>query len=171
MTPNQTLRDALFDLAREFRGAFCLRESQSGLSGWLTLETADDLTAVATALKTLGARLSMATAMAASERGAGRVIAWHFDIDGSTVTVKLTVPEGGTVASLVPLFRNADWHEREFMELYDIAVTGRSDNRRLFLDESVSGQVMDRLIPLSVLSNAASTNMLFEKLITRREVL
>lgn len=171
MTKIQDLRDALFSLARTVRGSFTLREGQGGLSGWLTLAETDDLPAVAARLKAIEARLSMVTAMAATERGAGREIAYHFDIAGSAVTVKVLVPAGGAVATLVPFFRNADWHEREFMELYDIAVTGRTDNRRLFLDESVTGQVMDRLIPLSVLSNAASTNMLFEKLLTRREVL
>jgi NADH-quinone oxidoreductase subunit C len=169
MTDPQDLRDALFSLAARRRGGFTLSEGRCGrITAWLALADKDDLRSAAADLKAIGARLSMVTAMAGAEPGTGEV-AYHFDIEGSTLTVKVSVAAGGSVDTLVPLFRNADWHEREFMELYDIEVAGRTDNRRLFLDESVAGQVMDRLIPLSVLSNAASTNMLFEKLLTSRE--
>lgn len=166
---DRTTRNDVIALAGTIRGDFRLDEGTHGLvTAWFTLADKGDLAAACRSLKAMGARLSMITALRAESAGEN-AIAYHFDIDGSTVTLKVALASGDAVETIVPVFRNADWHEREFMELYDIKVTGRLDNRRLFLDESVDGRVMERLIPLSVLSNAASTTMLFEKLISSRE--
>lgn len=156
-------------VARTIPGDFSLAEEKAGrVTAWIALAQSDDLVAAARSLKAIGARLSMITALADQPEGIN-TIAYHFDIEGSTVTLKVGVEPGGSVATIVPLFRNADWHEREFIELYDIHVSGRTNSQRLFLDETVERRVMQRLIPLSVLSNAASTTMLFEKLIVDRE--
>ncbi|MBB5049943.1 NADH:ubiquinone oxidoreductase subunit C [Rhodopseudomonas rhenobacensis] len=169
MTDASTIKDRVMSIARMIRGEFSISENRHGrVTAWITLADKDDLIATCHALKAFDARLSMITALA--DRNAGfNLLAYHFDIEGSTVTVKVKLVSGASIDSIVPIFRNADWHEREFMEFYDIKCTGRTDNRRLFLDESVDGRVMERLIPLSVISNAASTNMLFERLITDRE--
>ena len=50
--------------------------------------------------------------------GTSYEVDYHFDLGGDTLTVIAYVPQGGSIASLTPLFRNADWHEREMMELY-----------------------------------------------------
>ena len=42
-------------------------------------------------------------------------INYHFDVNGDTVTLIAHVPYGGEIASLTPLFRCADWPERELM--------------------------------------------------------
>ena len=170
MTEPAKIRDALFGVAQRVCGEFSLTEGKHGrITAWMTLRDKASLVPCCRSLKDAGARLSMITAMAGAGEGVD-MIAYHFDLDGSTATVKVSVASGDSVETIVPIFRNADWHEREFIELYDIGVHGRADTRRLFLDESVDGQVMERLIPLSVLSNAASTNMLFERLLQDREV-
>lgn len=92
-------------------------------------------------------------------------IAYHFDLDGSTLTVQVFLPaEDASVASLTPMFRNADWPERDFMENYAINVVGHPDPRRLFLDPSIEPAALERLIPFSTLVNAASTKSLWEKI-------
>lgn len=96
--------------------------------------------------------------------GTSYEIDYHFDIAGDALTIIAYVPQGGSIASLTPLFRNADWHEREMMELYAVKVTDHPDPRRLFLDASVDGAVLERLIPFSTLVNAASTKGLWERL-------
>lgn len=96
--------------------------------------------------------------------GTSYEIAYHFDVDGDTVTVIAYVPQGGSIASLTPLFRTADWHEREMMELYSVVVTGHPDPRRLFIDQSIDPAVFERLIPFSTLVNAASTKGLWERI-------
>lgn len=156
---------------------------------WCRLTDRRDLRAVAGALKGLGARLSTITAFQPKppeveegaepppEPPAGTVVvdgrayelAYHFDLDGDTLTVAVLLPgEGAEVESLTPLFRNADWNEREIMEIYDIRVTGHPDPRRLFLDESVEPAVLERLIPFSTLVNAASTSTLWEKIMQKK---
>ncbi len=96
--------------------------------------------------------------------GTSYEIDYHFDIAGDALTIIAYVPQGGSIASLTPLFRNADWHEREMMELYAVKVTDHPDPRRLFLDASIDDAVLERLIPFSTLVNAASTKGLWERL-------
>ena len=98
--------------------------------------------------------------------GTSYEIDYHFDIAGDALTVIAYVPQGGSVPSLTPLFRNADWHEREMMELYAVVVTEHPDPRRLFLDQSVDNAVLERLIPFSTLVNAASTKGLWERVLS-----
>ena len=98
--------------------------------------------------------------------GTSYEIDYHFDIGGDALTVIAYVPQGGSIASLTPLFRNADWHEREMMELYAVVVTEHPDPRRLFLDQSVDNAVLERLIPFSTLVNAASTKGLWERVLS-----
>lgn len=157
---------------------------------WCTLTDRRDLLPAATVMKARGARLSTITAFQPKppepEEGtegaeppppAGVVIdghayelAYHFDLDGDTLTlVVLLPPDAAEVDSLTPLFRNADWNEREFMEIYAIRVKGHPDPRRLFIDESVEPAVLERLIPFSTLVNAASTSTLWEKIMAKKE--
>ncbi|MBS1183557.1 MAG: hypothetical protein H6Q99_3437 [Proteobacteria bacterium] len=101
--------------------------------------------------------------------GTSYEIDYHFDIEGDALTVIAYVPQGGDIPSLTPIFRNADWHEREMMELYSVKVTDHPDPRRLFLDASVDGAVLERLIPFSTLVNAASTKGLWERLLAGKK--
>ncbi|BDY05838.1 NADH-quinone oxidoreductase subunit C [Ferrimonas sp. YFM] len=133
---------------------------------WARLEQAEQLLPFARLVKVLGGRLSTITAYQVSPN---LEIAYHFDLDGSTVTATVVLPEqGAVIPSMTPVFLNADWNEREFMELYDIEVTGHPNPRRLFIDESIDPAVLQRFIPYSDLVNAASTKSLWEKIMTSR---
>ena len=94
---------------------------------------------------------------------------YHFDFAGDTFTVIVHLPKGGAVVSLTPLWRVANWTEREFMELYGIAVDGHPDPRRLFIDPSLDNALLERLVPQSTLINAASTEALWAAIRKTRE--
>lgn len=172
-------------------GFRCKSDLKGVTTAWCTLASAADLLAAASLLKTIGARLStltifQPTAPEAPELEEGQEapppptflgglvndgtpyeIAYHFDVDGDTLSLVVHLPAGGEVESLTPLFRNADWPEREAMEIYSVVVRGHPDPRRLFLDPGIDGAVLERLIPLSTLASAASTKGLWEKILAQ----
>ena len=90
-------------------------------------------------------------------------------LGGDFLTVIAYAPAGGSIPSLTPCFRSADWPEREMMESYSLVVRGHPDPRRLFLDPSIDGAVLERLIPYSTLVNAASTKALWDKVLAAKE--
>ena len=163
-------------------------------SAWCTLASQDDLLAAAALLKVKGARLSTITiyqpkapvappppkegetapppptffgAQVVSD-GKAYELDYHFDIDGDTLTLVVHVVGSGEVDSLTPLFRNADWPERELMELYSIVVRRHPNPRRLFIDPGIDGAVLERLIPYSTLVNSATTKGLWEKILAEK---
>ena len=76
--------------------------------------------------------------------------------------------EWPTVPSITPLFANADWHEREMMELYGISVTGHPNPRRLFLDEELDAGILNEAVPLSIMMNGACTTDLWERILKEK---
>ena len=143
--------------------------SKGVMTGWCRLREPAHILPAVEAVASLEGRLSTATAYltnCAKQRGV-REIAYHFDLDGTTLTLTIELPlVGAQVPSLTPVFRNADWNEREFMELYDIQVLGHPDPRRLFLDESIEPAAFERLIPYSTFTNGASSKALWDKVMT-----
>lgn len=95
--------------------------------------------------------------------GTSYELVYHFDVGGDYVNVVAFLPAGGSIASLTPLFRSADWPEREIMEIYSVTITNHPDPRRLFLDESIEGAVLDRLIPFSQMANASTSDELWAR--------
>jgi hypothetical protein len=81
-------------------------------------------------------------------------ITYHLLVKGIPLTIKVLVPEGVELPSIRGLFINADWEEREVMELTGIAITGHEGAKRLFLDESIEAGIFDRLVPFSEMTNA-----------------
>jgi NADH-quinone oxidoreductase subunit C len=141
------------------------RDVKGVATGWCRLSGAHELLPVARALADLNGRLGMITASlgGAPQREKERELSYHFDLDGATLTVTLELPlKGAQVPSLTPVFRNADWSEREVRELYRIEVTGHPDPRPLFLDPSLGRAAFERLIPYSTFSNGASGTRLWE---------
>jgi len=167
---------------------------QGSVTVWCGLADSEDIFAVGKALRALGARLAMVSALqlpkpeaedeeepaegeAEAEQkeaapqtfggtpidGSSYEIDYHFALGGDFLTVIAYVPRGGSVPSLTPLFRSANWPEREIMEIYAIVVRDHPDPRRLFLDPAIDGAVLERLIPYSTLVNAASTKELWDK--------
>jgi NADH-quinone oxidoreductase subunit C len=100
--------------------------------------------------------------------GTSYEIDYHFDLGGDTLTVIVYVAQGGLLGSLTSYFRTADWPEREMMEMYNIAIPNHPDPRRLFIDPSIDTAVLERLIPYSVLVNAASTKSLWDKVLSAK---
>ncbi len=134
--------------------------------GWVKLCQPDGLKVLAPRLASARARLMTITAYRTDKyaRVDGREISYHFDLDGTALTVSVCVDENPPrVPSLTRWFKNADWNEREFMELYGIQVDGHPDPRRLFLDKDIDPAQLDKLIPLSTMMNGASTKTLWEK--------
>ena len=95
-------------------------------------------------------------------------IDYHFLLGGDFLTVVAYVPAGGSIPSLTPLFRAADWPEREIMENYSIIIRDHPNPTRLFLDPSIDAAVFERLIPFSTLVNAASTKALWDKVLAAK---
>jgi NADH:ubiquinone oxidoreductase subunit C len=149
----------------------CETNSKGVTIAWCRLKRSEDLLACAQIMKAMEGRLSTITASSQeSARQSGtHELAYHFDLDGDTLTVSLQLPLDAEIDSLTPLFRTADWNEREFMELYEIKIRGCLNPERLFLDESIDAGVLDRLVPFSELVNAASTKMLWERILSSRE--
>ncbi len=89
-------------------------------------------------------------------------LCYHFELQGvaTDITVTLTA-EHNTVPSITPLFANADWHEREMMELYGIRVANQPNRRRLFLDEELDVGILNEAVPLSIMMNGACTTDLW----------
>jgi NADH-quinone oxidoreductase subunit C len=93
---------------------------------------------------------------------------YHFVLGGDFLTIVAYAPAGGSIPSLTPLFRSADWPEREIMENYSLIIRDHPDPRRLFLDPAIDAAVLERLIPFSTLVNAASTKSLWDKVLAAK---
>lgn len=141
--------------------------------GWVKLCDPRTLPLIAPLLAEAGARLMTITAYRNDKfaRMEGREIAYHFDLDGLAVTVTACLPDDPPlVPSITPWFKNADWNEREFAELYGIVLENHPNPRRLFVDKDLDAGLLDRLIPLSTLMNGASTSTLWEKVFAGKEL-
>lgn len=138
---------------------------------WCKLGIPKDILVTAQIVKELGGRLSTVTAYQLKQNlpSDEHEIAYHFDIDGATLTATVQlVGDNRAISSLTPIFRNADWNEREFMELYNIEVEGHPNPKRLFIDESINPAVLQHYIPYSAMVNAASTKTLWENIMDKR---
>lgn len=93
---------------------------------------------------------------------------YHFLIGGDFLTIVADVPAGGSIPSLTPLFRAADWPEREIIENYSVIIRDHPNPTRLFLDPAIDAAVLERLIPFSTLVNAASTKALWDKVLAAK---
>jgi NADH-quinone oxidoreductase subunit C len=166
-------------------------DAKSVTTAWCTLASGADLLPVASLLKTLNARLSTITVFqpkaaelppveegqepppfptflgGAPQDGKTYEIDYHFDLDGDTLTVTVHVPAGGEINSLTPLYRAADWPEREAMEMYSLVVKNHPNPQRLFLDPSIDNAAFERLIPYSTLVNSAASKSLWEKIMAQ----
>jgi NADH-quinone oxidoreductase subunit C len=65
------------------------------------------------------------------------------------VTLKVDVPDDAPeLASWVPLFAGANWHERETWEMFGIVFTGHPDLRHLYLPTDFEGHPLRKDFPL-----------------------
>ena len=137
---------------------------------WFHLANPHKMTEAAPLLKEAGARLCMISAYNAEQAEALKELCYHFEIAGIIYNVTLTITgEWPTVESITPLFANADWHEREMMELLNVPITGHPHPTRLFLDEELDAGVLNEVVPLSVMMNGACTTDLWERILKDKE--
>jgi NADH-quinone oxidoreductase subunit C len=62
--------------------------------------------------------------------------------------VKTRVAEGGSVASLTPLWDSANWSERETYDMFGIAIEGHPDLTRIYMPEDYDGWPLRRDFPM-----------------------
>ncbi len=176
---NEKLKDIQSDaenaIAQALGGEFIswTADSYGNEYGWLRLRAPEDMAKLAPVLVGLDARLMTITAYRIDKfaRIEGREIAYHFALDGLALTATIALTETPPqIPSITRWFANADWHEREFSELYGITISDHPNPRRLFLDNELDAGVLDRLVPLSTLMNGASTNTLWEKVFAGKQM-
>lgn len=139
---------------------------------WFTLEQPAQITDAARILHAAHARLAIIAAYnhKGTEQKCLGNACYEFVLEGVVygITVHMD-PEHPEVPSITPLFANADWHEREMIELYGIKVVGQPNPRRLFLDEELDKGLLGQLAPLSVVMNGASSTDLWERILAGKE--
>nr|WP_321981892.1 NADH-quinone oxidoreductase subunit C [uncultured Cohaesibacter sp.] len=135
-------------------------------SVWLALSDRSQFGRLATDLRDAGCRLATTTVYRPdpTNKPHRHEVAYHFLLEGLPVTVKLAVDENQALPSISGLYPNADWEERELMELCNVAVEGHPNPRRLFLDESIEAGVFDRYVPFSELTNLANADAVWTRI-------
>ncbi|MEZ0575290.1 NADH-quinone oxidoreductase subunit C [Halodesulfovibrio aestuarii] len=134
--------------------------------GWITLNDVSDLPFLAEKILPEGRLVTISACNAKAEDAkAFHEVCYHFVMKGLTVTVTV-LPTGvePTVPSITHWHKSADWTEREMAESYGITVSNHPNPRPLFLHDAVKSEAMERLVPLSTMTNSASTNSLWEKI-------
>jgi len=64
------------------------------------------------------------------------------------VRLAVDLDDGETVDSIVPLFRSADWAEREIFDMFGVDFAGHPDLRRVYLPEEFDGHPLRKDFPL-----------------------
>ncbi len=141
---------------------------------WFELSSTSLLTAAASSLKSACARLSLVSAYARTSapdaEQAPYAVCYHFLLDGVLYNVTATITrDEPSVPSITPFFFNADWHEREMMELSNIQVTNQPNPVRLFLDAGLDTGVLNQYVPLSVMMNGACSKDLWESVLSAKQ--
>jgi NADH-quinone oxidoreductase subunit C len=65
------------------------------------------------------------------------------------IRVKIETDEATPVASVIEVFPNADWYEREIYDLYGVVFAGHPDLRRILTDYGFEGHPLRKDFPLT----------------------
>lgn len=138
---------------------------------WCRLKEPYLILEAANILHKAGARLAMVTAYNQhKEHKHLHDACYEFVLEGVVYSCTVHMDEEhDRVPSISRLYPNADWHEREMMELYGILVDDHPNPRRLFLDENLDKGLLGKIVPLSVVMNGASSTDLWERILSSRE--
>lgn len=133
---------------------------------WFSLDYPGYILDAAKILHAKGARLAQICAYNQHEdQKRMQNACYEFVLEGTVYNATAHMnPEHPSVPSITNMFANADWHEREMMELYGIDVTDHPNPRRLFLDEELDKGLLGEVVPLSIVMNGASSNDLWERI-------
>lgn len=115
--------------------------------------------------QTLNARVCMITAYTKDD---AHELVYHFDIEGIMINVTLRILDS-CVLSITPLFKSADWTERELSELYGIQLLNHPNPKRLFLDETIKENVLKEYYTLSSMMNGRVSESLWNAVKTHKE--
>jgi NADH-quinone oxidoreductase subunit C len=66
----------------------------------------------------------------------------------SRVRIAVDVDEGEPVPSITPIYKSADWAEREIFDMFGIRFSGHPDLRRIYLPEEFVGHPLRKDFPL-----------------------
>lgn len=113
---------------------------------WCDIADKNVLLQLAELLAALNARVCMITAYQKEEE---HELVYHFDLNGVMINLKLRISDK-SVPSITPLFKSADWTERELSEIYGISIVNHPNPKRLFLDESIKESVLNEYYSLSL---------------------
>lgn len=138
---------------------------------WFRLRQPAQILDAATLLHAQGARLAMIAAYSENrEKHLLHDACYEFVQGGVVYNITVnTDASNDSIPSITPIFANADWHEREMMELFGIKITAHPNPRRLFLDEKLDAGLMGEIVPLSVLMNGANSTDLWERILSDKE--
>jgi len=70
----------------------------------------------------------------------------HARNDG--LRLKARVGDAGPIASLTPLWKSADWNEREAFDMFGVVFTGHPDLRRILMPEDYTDHPLRKELPL-----------------------
>ena len=68
--------------------------------------------------------------------------------DSARVRLQVRLDDGESVASVVPVWPTADWHEREAWDMMGIPFTGHPNLRRLLMDDDWEGHPLRKDYPI-----------------------
>lgn len=92
----------------------------------------------------------------------GHELIYHFDVNQRMVNLKIKI-QNSEIESITPIFKAADWSERELSELYGINIKNHPNLKRLFLDEEIKDSVLNEYFTLSNAMNGKVTKQLWAK--------
>ncbi len=146
------------------------KDEEGNAFHWFSLELPQHIVPATQALFTHGARLAMVTAYNMQHlQDPVYEVCYHFELEGVVINVTVLLDvKNHAVPSISSIYANADWHEREMMELYDIEVQNHPNPRRLFLSEELDSGIMGEAVPLSIMMNGACTVDLWERILKDR---
>src|SRR5215210_5717473 len=92
---------------------------------------------------------TMATGVAGGETRFQMLGRLYNVVDHWGVTIKADLPDDDLrIATLVPVFAGANWHEREVLEMFGIEFVGHPDPRKLYLPGAFEGFPLRKDFPL-----------------------